>query len=38
MFLLIEVLHRDMDISSGLLQRAHDHKGEINKIELVLTS
>jgi hypothetical protein len=27
-----------MDISSGLLQRAFDHKGEINKIVVVLTS
>ena len=35
---LVEVLHRGMDISSGLLQRTLDHKGENNKIVLVLTS
>jgi hypothetical protein len=35
--LLVEVLHRGMDISSGLLQRALDHKGKINKIGVVLT-
>jgi hypothetical protein len=27
-----------MDISSGLLQRAFDHEGEINMIVVVLTS
>ena len=36
--LLVEVLHRGINISSGLLQRAFDHKGEINKIVVVLST
>jgi hypothetical protein len=36
--LLIEVLHRGMDISSDLVQRALNHKEVINKIVVVLTS
>ena len=34
---LKEIKGRLMDISSGLLQRAFVHKGEINKIVVVLT-